>query len=155
MFTFLNDAMFFTMRCFPILNDVIYRRCLKKKHWPQCFWRCLKKSETLCSQCILAIFLVTILNKLKIAVNPRLVQLWLCGTMKFFPDLGLCICESMNKISLMVLFLYFPTCQNNFPTSQNNKRERERDIWGGYSFFNSLQSLVTNLASLCRSRSCL
>ena len=30
MFTFLNDAMFFTMRCFPILNDVIFRRCLKK-----------------------------------------------------------------------------------------------------------------------------
>ena len=30
MFTFLNEAMFFTMQCFPILNDVIFRRCLKK-----------------------------------------------------------------------------------------------------------------------------
>ena len=30
MFTFLNNAMFFTMRCFPILNNVIFRRCLKK-----------------------------------------------------------------------------------------------------------------------------
>ena len=29
MFTFLNEAMFFTMQCFPILNDVIFRRCLK------------------------------------------------------------------------------------------------------------------------------
>ena len=28
------------------------------------------------------------------------------GTMKLFPDLGLCICESMNKISLLVLFWY-------------------------------------------------
>ena len=42
------------------------------------------------------------------------------GTMKSFPDLGLCICESMNKISFLGLFLYFPTCQNNFPTCQNN-----------------------------------
>ena len=63
------------------------------------------------------------------------------GTMKLFPDLGLCICESMNKISLLVLFWYqefarsdwmglsggdqscqnhFQTCQNNFCTSQNN-----------------------------------
>ena len=32
------------------------------------------------------------------------------GTMKSFPDLGLCICESMNKISLLGLFLYSPTC---------------------------------------------
>ena len=38
------------------------------------------------------------------------------GTMKLFPDLRLCICESMNKISLLVLFLYFLTCQNSFPT---------------------------------------
>ena len=30
MFTFLSDAMFFTMQCFPILNDVIFRQCLKK-----------------------------------------------------------------------------------------------------------------------------
>ena len=30
MFTFLNDAMFFTMRCFPILNDAIFRRFLEK-----------------------------------------------------------------------------------------------------------------------------
>ena len=51
------------------------------------------------------------------------------GTMKLFPDLGLCICESMNKISLLVLFWYQEfarsdwmglsggdqTCQNNFP----------------------------------------
>ena len=28
------------------------------------------------------------------------------GTMKLFPDLGLCICESMNKISLLVLFCF-------------------------------------------------
>ena len=49
--------------------------------------------------------------------------------MKLFPDLGLCICESMNKISLLVLFWYQEfarsdwmgllggdqTCQNNFP----------------------------------------
>ena len=28
------------------------------------------------------------------------------GTMKLFPDLGLCICESMNKISLLTLFWY-------------------------------------------------
>ena len=30
MFTFLNDAMFLTMRCFPILNDAIFRRCSEK-----------------------------------------------------------------------------------------------------------------------------
>ena len=30
MFTFLNDAMFLTMRCFPILNDVIFRGCSEK-----------------------------------------------------------------------------------------------------------------------------
>ena len=28
------------------------------------------------------------------------------GAMKLFPDLGLCICESMNKISLLVLFCF-------------------------------------------------
>ena len=28
----------------------------KKKHWPRCFWRCLKKTETSCSRCILAMF---------------------------------------------------------------------------------------------------
>ena len=27
-------------------------------------------------------------------------------TMKLFPELGLCICESMNKISLLVIFWY-------------------------------------------------
>ena len=27
---FLNDAMFFTMQCFPILNDAIFRRFFKK-----------------------------------------------------------------------------------------------------------------------------
>ena len=56
------------------------------------------------------------------------------GTMKSFPDLRLCICEFMNKISLLVLFWYQEfarsdwmglsggdqTCQNNFPTGQNN-----------------------------------
>ena len=30
MFTFLNNAMFFTMRCFPILNDAIFSRFLEK-----------------------------------------------------------------------------------------------------------------------------
>ena len=40
--------------------------------------------------------------------------------MKLFPDIGLCIYESMNKISLLVLFLYFPTGQNNFLTSLIN-----------------------------------
>ena len=29
------------------------------------------------------------------------------GKMKLFPDLGLCICESMNKISLLIPFLVF------------------------------------------------
>ena len=28
------------------------------------------------------------------------------GTMKLFPDFGLCTCESMNKISLLVLVWY-------------------------------------------------
>ena len=42
------------------------------------------------------------------------------GRLKLFPDLGLCICESMNKISLLILFFYFPTCQDNFPTCENN-----------------------------------
>ena len=36
-----------------------------KKHWPRCFWRCSKKAETSCSRCILAMFLLTILNELK------------------------------------------------------------------------------------------
>ena len=31
MFTFLNDAMSFTMRCFPILNDAIFRQFEKNK----------------------------------------------------------------------------------------------------------------------------
>ena len=65
MFTFLNDAMFLTMRCFLILNDAIFRRCSEKKHRPRCFWRCSKKAETSCSRCILAMFLLTILNELK------------------------------------------------------------------------------------------
>ena len=80
------------------------------------------------------------------------------GTMKLFPDLGLCICESMNKISLLVLFWYqefarsdwmgllagdkserinsshsiidnFSTCQNNFSTCQNNFSTCERKKW--------------------------
>ena len=36
-----------------------------KKHRPRCFWRCSKKAETSCSRCILAMFLLTILNELK------------------------------------------------------------------------------------------
>ena len=36
-----------------------------KKHRPRCFWRCLKQAETSCSRCILAMFLLTILNELK------------------------------------------------------------------------------------------
>ena len=56
------------------------------------------------------------------------------GTMKSFPDLGLCICESMNKISLLVLFWYQEfarsdwmglsggdqTCQNNFVATMSH-----------------------------------
>ena len=54
------------------------------------------------------------------------------GTMKSFPDLRLCICESMNKISLLVLFWYQEfarsdwmglsggdqTCQKDFPLAK-------------------------------------
>ena len=30
MFTFLNNAIFLTIQCFPILNDAIFRRCSEK-----------------------------------------------------------------------------------------------------------------------------
>ena len=59
------------------------------------------------------------------------------GTMKLFPDLGLCICESMNKISLLFSFFFWyqeftcfarsdwmglsggdQTCQKDFPLAK-------------------------------------
>ena len=58
-----SHSLFLTMRCFPILNDAIFRRCSEKNI--DLDWRCLKKAETSCSRCILAMFLLTILNELK------------------------------------------------------------------------------------------
>ena len=50
MFSFLNDAMFsnsYRCDCQPMFLT---------KHRPRCFGRCLKKSKTSCSRCILAMF---------------------------------------------------------------------------------------------------
>ena len=63
-------SLFSTTQCFnnaKFLNEAIFRRCFEKKMTSK-FLQCLKKSETSCSQCILAMFLEK--NKLKIAANP-------------------------------------------------------------------------------------
>ena len=44
-----------TMQCFPILNNVIFRRCLKKTSTSM-FLTMFEKTKTSCSRCILAMF---------------------------------------------------------------------------------------------------
>ena len=40
----LFDAMFLTMRCLPIFNDALFRRCFDKNIALQCFGRCFEKA---------------------------------------------------------------------------------------------------------------
>ena len=47
MFTFLNDAMFSTMRCFPILDDAIFRRCSEKKTLTSMFLTMFEKTQNI------------------------------------------------------------------------------------------------------------
>ena len=56
-------SFFFMMQCdiFQFLMMHFFADDFEeKKHWPQCFWQCLKNIKTLFARCILAMFLTTI-----------------------------------------------------------------------------------------------